>query len=38
MTVALYASVGPVITRYAVDVEAATLERAEAVSVAENVQ
>jgi 6-phosphogluconolactonase len=38
MTVALYASVGPVLTRYAVDVEGAALERCEAVSVAENVQ
>ena len=38
MTVALYASVGPVLTRYAVDVEAAALERCEAVNVAENVQ
>jgi 6-phosphogluconolactonase len=38
MTVALYASVGPVLTRYAVDVDAATLAAAEAVEVAENVQ
>ena len=38
MTLALYASVGPVITRYGVDVEAAELTRRESVSVAENVQ
>jgi 6-phosphogluconolactonase len=38
MTVTLYASVGPVLTRYAVDVQGAALERCETVSVAENVQ
>jgi 6-phosphogluconolactonase len=38
MTLALYASVGPVLTRYEVDVEAAELTPAESVTVAENVQ
>jgi 6-phosphogluconolactonase len=38
MTVALYASVGPLLTRYVVDVDAAALAPAEAVEVAENVQ
>ena len=38
MALALYVSVGPVITRYGVNVETAELERGEAVSVAENVQ
>jgi 6-phosphogluconolactonase len=38
MTVALYASVGPVITRYAVNAETAELVRGESVTVAENVQ
>jgi 6-phosphogluconolactonase len=37
-TVALYASVGPVLTRYAVDVDRAELVRHESVTVAENVQ
>jgi 6-phosphogluconolactonase len=38
MTVVLYASVGPVLTRYAVDVDRAELIRHESVTVAENVQ
>src|ERR1700729_1768647 len=37
-TVVLYASVGPVLTRYAVNVDHAELVRHEAVTVAENVQ
>jgi 6-phosphogluconolactonase len=36
--VALYASVGPVLTRYAVDADAATLTAAEAVTLPANVQ
>jgi 6-phosphogluconolactonase len=38
MTLSLYASVGPVITRYAVNLETAELTAGEGVSVAENVQ
>ena len=38
MTVALYASVGPVLTHYAINVETAELTPAEAVSVGENIQ
>jgi 6-phosphogluconolactonase len=38
MTVTLYASVGPLLTRYVVDIEGATLKPGQTVSVAENVQ
>jgi 6-phosphogluconolactonase (cycloisomerase 2 family) len=37
-TVVLYASVGPVLTRYTVDVDRAELTRHESITVAENVQ